>query len=115
MSDGSPLSVQGQKDFAMGSVFFGCHSWSDILCFRWRPAIAHYSCAYNGSPMFGFSILATDMGLANLTEGTMFPMRPGVETFVSTEGESSLIRQVWFAGPSLKYILNLFWENIIAN
>lgn len=42
-------------------------------------------------------------------------IRPRVKTFVSTESESSLIWQVWFAGASLKYILNLFWENIIAN
>ena len=99
----------------MGFVFYWCHSWSDILCFRWRPAIVRYSCAYNGSPMFGFSVLATAMGLADLAEGTVFPIRPRVETFVSTESQSSLIWQVWFAGASLKYILNLFCENIIAN
>ena len=55
------------------------------------------------------------MRLANLTEGTVFPIRPRVETSVSTESQSSLIWQVWFAGASLKYILNLFCENIIAN
>ena len=55
------------------------------------------------------------MRLANLTEGTVFPIRPRVETIVSTESQSSLIWQVWFAGASLKYILNLFCENIIAN
>ena len=54
------------------------------------------------------------MGLADLAEGTVFPRRPRVETFVSTESESSLIWQLGLVCWSifkiyLKFILGKYY------